>query len=144
MLARRRDPCGDTDFSALFKRLLLLRAIVIERRRTLKDITLKQYWPIWIVGSTASWRFHWVNRVASCANAWPPTARICSYSSPTGVSERHLRPGVILRKVTNGFHHGWRAKSKPRFDPSVSTAKSQSCVSAPSPIRARRQTAHSQ
>jgi len=40
--------------------------------------------PIWIAGSTGSWRpCRWANRDASCASASPPTARTCSCSSPT-------------------------------------------------------------
>jgi len=61
--------CGDTAFSAPFKRMLL-RAIAIGRRRqTLKDATLKLYVAEALRGRPGS----------------PPTGRICSSSSPETV-----------------------------------------------------------
>ena len=88
-------------------------------------------WPTSIAGSTGSWRLsRWASRGASCASASPPTGRICSCSSPTAdvpytnnVSERHLRPSVIFRKVTNGFRCEWGAETYAAFRSVVSTAK---------------------
>jgi len=39
------------------------------------------------------------------------------------VSERHLRPSVIFRKVTNGFRCDWGAETYAAFRSVVSTAK---------------------
>ena len=39
------------------------------------------------------------------------------------VSERHLRPSVISRKVTNGFRCEWGAETYAAFRSVVSTAK---------------------
>ena len=39
------------------------------------------------------------------------------------VSERHLRPSVIFRKVTNGFRCEWGAETCAAFRSVVSTAK---------------------
>ena len=38
-------------------------------------------------------------------------------------SERHLRPSVIFRKVTNGFRAEWGAETDAAFRSVVSTAK---------------------
>jgi transposase len=76
--ARYAVECGDTAFSAAFKRLLL-RAIAIGRR-------WRSIMPIWIDGSIGSWRrSRSASRDASCASASPPTGRICSCSSPTAM-----------------------------------------------------------
>jgi transposase len=116
--------CGDTAFSAPF-RWLLLRATAIGRRRdTLKDDTLKQYLydldrrldrimaavPIGgrgrklhkriLVNRTHLFVFM-TNRAVPCTN---------------NVSERHLRPSVIFRKVPNGFRCErceWGAETMP-------------------------------
>jgi transposase len=39
------------------------------------------------------------------------------------ISERHLRPSVIFRKVTNGFRCEWGAETYAAFRSLVSTAK---------------------
>jgi transposase len=39
------------------------------------------------------------------------------------ISERHLRPSVIFRKVTNGFRCEWGAETYASFRSVVSTAK---------------------
>ena len=39
------------------------------------------------------------------------------------VSERHLRPSTIFRKVTNGFRCEWGAETYAAFRSVVSTAK---------------------
>ena len=123
--------CGDTAFSAPF-RWLLLRAIAIGRRReTLKDTTLKQYLydldrrldrimvavPIGEPGRKLHKRMlanrahlfvFMSHRAVPCTN---------------NVSERHLRPSVIFRKVTNGFRCEWGAETYAAFRSVVSTAK---------------------
>ena len=43
--------------------------------------------------------------------------------STNNVSERHLRPSVIFRKVTNGFRCEWGAETYAAFRSVVSTAK---------------------
>ena len=61
------------------------------------------------------------------------------------VSERHLRPSVIFRKVTNGFRCEWGAETYAAFRSVVSTAKAnrasvldtvQFVLSAKSPVEA--------
>jgi transposase len=130
--------CGDTAFSAPF-RWLLLRAteharegIAIGRRReALKDTTLKQYLydldrrldrimaavPVGEPGRKLHKRMlanrahlfvFMSNRAVPCTN---------------NVSERHLRPSVIFRKVTNGFRCEWGAETYAAFRSVVSTAK---------------------
>jgi transposase len=123
--------CGDTPFSVPF-RWLLLRAIAIGRRReVLKDATLKQYLydldrrldrimaavPIGEPGRKLHKRMlanrvhlfvFMSNRAVPCTN---------------NVSDRHLRPSVIFRKVTNGFRCEWGAETYAAFRSVVSTAK---------------------
>jgi transposase len=123
--------CGDMAFSAPF-RWLLLRAIAIGRRREmLKDATLKQYLydldrrlnrimaavPVGEPGRKLHKRMlanrahlfvFMTNRAVPCTN---------------NVSERHLRPSVIFRKVTNGFRCEWGAETYAAFRSVVSTAK---------------------
>jgi transposase len=123
--------CGDTAFSLPFK-WLLLRAVAIGRRRTdLKDSTLASYQadlnrrlnrlmaaePIGDAGATLHRRIgrsraHLFVFVTN--RAVPPT---------NNVSERHLRPSVIFRKVTNGFRCEWGAETYAAFRSIVSTAK---------------------
>jgi transposase len=123
--------CGDTAFSAPF-RLLLLRAIAIGRRReTLKDTTLKQY-----LGDLD----RRLNRIMAAVPIGEPgrklrkrmaanrahlfvfvTHRDVPYTN--NVSERHLRPSVIFRKVTNGFRCEWGAETYAAFRSVVGTAK---------------------
>ena len=123
--------CGDTAFSAAFKRLLL-RAIAIGRRRDeLKDITLMQYLadldrrlnrimadvPIGEPGRKLRKRI-----AANRAHLFVfITNRGVPYTN--NVSERHLRPSVIFRKVTNGFRCEWGAETYAALRSLVSTAK---------------------
>jgi transposase len=103
--------CGDTAFSAQFL-WLLLRAIAIGRRReTLKDTSLKQYLydldrrldrilaavPLGEPGRKLHKRM-----LANRAHLFVfMSNRAVPYTN--NVSERHLRPSVVFRKVTNGF-----------------------------------------
>ena len=123
--------CGDTAFSVPF-RLLLLRAMAIGRRRdTLKDSTLTQY--------LADLERR-LNRIMAAVPIGEPgrklrkriaanrehlfvfvTNRDVPYTN--NVSERHLRPSVIFRKVTNGFRCEWGAETYAAFRSVVSTAK---------------------
>jgi transposase len=123
--------CGDTAFSAPFKRLLL-RAIAIGRRRdALKDTTLKHYLadldrrldrimaavPLGEPGRKLRKRM-----AANRAHLFVfITERNVPYTN--NVSERHLRPSVIFRKVTNGFRCEWGAETYAAFRSIVSTAK---------------------
>jgi transposase len=122
---------GDTAFSAPFRRLLL-RAIAIGRRReTLRDTTLRQY-------------LHDLDRRLNRIIVTAPTgqaghklrkrilanrAHLFVFMShrdvpaTNNVSERHLRPSVIFRKVTNGFRCEWGAETYAAFRSVVSTAK---------------------
>jgi transposase len=122
---------GDTAFSAPF-RLLLLRAMAIGKRRDgLKDTTLKQYLydldrrldrimgavPIGEPGRKLHKRM-----LANRAHLFVfMTNRAVPYTN--NISERHLRPGVIFRKVTNGFRCEWEAETYAAFRSVVSTAK---------------------
>ena len=129
--ARYAVECGDTAFSAAFKRLLL-RAIAIGRRReTLKDTTLKQYHadlerrldrimaavPVGEPGRKLRKRIA-ANRTHLFVFV---TNRAVPYTN--NVSERSLRPSVIFRKVTNGFRCEWGAETYATFRSVVSTAK---------------------
>jgi len=122
---------GDTVFSAPFRRLLL-RAIAIGRRReTLKDTTLKQYLydldrrldrivaaiPIGTAGRKLRKRI-----LANRGHLFVFMTRR-DIPATNNVSERHLRPSVIFRKVTNGFRCEWGAETYAAFRSVVSTAK---------------------
>ncbi len=123
--------CGDTAFSAPL-RLLLLRAMAIgKRRETLADTTLKQYLydldrrldriiatkPVGEPGRKLHKRMR-ANRAHLFVFM---TNRAVPYTN--NVSERHLRPSVIFRKVTNGFRCEWGAETYAAFRSVVSTAK---------------------
>ena len=123
--------CGDAAFSMPFRRLLL-RAIAIGRRReALKDTTLKQYLydldrrldriiavaPVGEAGRKLHKRMR-ANRVHLFVFM---TNRAVPYTN--NISERHLRPSVIFRKVTNGFRCEWGAETYAAFRSVVSTAK---------------------
>jgi transposase len=134
--------CGDTAFSGPF-RWLLLRAIAIGRRReTLKDTTLKQYLydldrrldrimaavPIGEPGRKLRKRM-----LANRAHLFVfMTNRSVPYTN--NVSERHLRPSLVFRKVTNGFRCEWGAETYAAFRSIVSTAKANQ-ASVYDPIR---------
>ena len=123
--------CGDTAFSEPFRRLLL-RAIAIGRRReALKDTTLKQYLydldrrldrimaavPVGEPGRKLHKRM-----LANRAHLFVfMTNRAVPYTN--NVSERHLRPSVIFRKVTDGFRCEWGAETCAALRSVVSTAK---------------------
>ena len=129
--ARYAVQCGDTEFSAAFKRLLL-RAVAIGRRRpTLQDTTLTQYHadldrrldrimaavPLGEPGRKLRKRI-----AANRAHLFVFVAnRDVPYTN--NVSERHLRPSVIFRKVTNGFRCQWGAETYAAFRSVISTAK---------------------
>jgi transposase len=123
--------CGDTAFSAPF-RWLLLRAIAIGRRRkVLKDTTLKQYLydldrrldrimaavPVGEPGRKLHKRM-----LANRAHLFVfMSNRAVPFTN--NISERHLRPSVIFRKVTNGFRCEWGAETYAAFRSIVGTAK---------------------
>jgi transposase len=123
--------CGDTAFSLPF-RWLLLRACAIGRRRDrLKDTTLTQYLhdldrrldrilkavPIGEPGRKLQKRI-----LANRAHLFVFMTRR-DVPATNNVSERHIRPSVIFRKVTNGFRCEWGAETYAAFRSVVSTAK---------------------
>ena len=122
---------GDTAFSAPFRRLLLRAMAIGKRRDGLKDTTLKQYLydlvrrldrivgaiPIGEPGRKLHKRM-----LANRAHLFVfMTNRAVPYTN--NVSERHRRPSVIFRKVTNGFRCEWGAETYAAFRSVVSTAK---------------------
>ena len=129
--ARYAVECGDTSFSAPFKRLLL-RAIAIGRRReTLKDSTLKQYLADLdrrldrIIAAVPLGEPGRKLRKRIAANRAHLFVFITNRDVPytNNISERHLRPSVIFRKVTNGFRCEWGAETYAAFRSIVGTAK---------------------
>ena len=128
--------CGDTAFSAAFKRLLL-RAIAIGRRcDALKNITLTQdladlYRRLsQIMAAVPIGEPGRKPRERIAANRAHLFVFVTNRSVPytNNVSERHLRPSVIFRKVTNGFRCEWGAETYAAFRSLVSTAKAN-CAS---------------
>ena len=83
------------------------------------------------VGSIGSWQqSQWGNqgrklRKRIAANRAHLFAFMTNREVPytNNVSERHLRPSVIFRKVTNGFRCEWGAETYAAFRSVVSTAK---------------------
>ena len=125
--------CGDTAFSAAFRRLLL-RAIAIGRRRdTLKDTTLRQY------RADLDRRLDCILAAAPVGEAGRKLRRRIAANrahlfvfvtdrrvpATNNVSERNLRPSVIFRKVTNGFRCHWGAETYAAFRSVISTAKAR-------------------
>ncbi len=123
--------CGDTAFSAAFKRLLLCAIAIGRRRDDLKDITLRQYLAdldrrldriMVAVPSGEPGRKLRKRIAANRAHLFVfITNRAVPYTN--NISERHLRPSVIFRKVTNGFRCEWGAETYAAFRSLVSTAK---------------------
>jgi transposase len=123
--------CGDTQFSRCFKKLLL-RAIIIGRRRPdLDDAQLAQHY-------TDLHRR--LDRIVDCTPASPEARRLHRRLirdrkhlfvfvtdrrvPPTNnISERHLRPSVTFRKVTNGFRAEWGSETYAAFRTIASTAR---------------------
>jgi transposase len=123
--------CGDSAFSAPFRRLLL-RAVAIGRRRErLKDTTLKQY-----LGDLD----RRLDRIMAAVPIGEPGRKLRKRMAANrahlfvfminrdvpytnNVSERHLRPSVIFRKVTNGFRCEWGSETYAAFRSVVGTAK---------------------
>jgi transposase len=129
--ARYAVECGDTAFSVPFKRLLLRAVAIGRRRQRLQDTTLAQYRadldrrldrimaavPLGEPGRKLRQRI-----AANRAHLFVfVTNRDVPYTN--NVSERHLRPSVIFRKVTNGFRCEWGAETYAAFRSVVSTAK---------------------
>ncbi len=121
-------------FSLPFRRLLLRTIAIGRRRERLKDTTLAQYLydldrrldrimaavPLGEPGRKLRKRI-----AANRAHLFVfVTNREVPYTN--NVSERHLRPSVIFRKVTNGFRCEWGAETYAAFRSVVSTAKANS------------------
>jgi transposase len=122
---------GDTAFSSPFRRLLL-RAVAIGRRReTLKDATLMQYLYDLdrrldrIIAMVPTGQAGHKLRKRILANRTHLFVFMTRREVPAtnNISERHLRPSVIFRKVTNGFRCEWGAETYAAFRSVVSTAK---------------------
>jgi transposase len=122
---------GDTAFSEPF-RLLLLRAMAIGRRREgLRDTTLEQYSGdldrrldrimAAVPEGKAGRKLHNRMRLHRKSLFVFVTRRDVPYTN--NISERHLRPSTIFRKVTNGFRCEWGAEAYAAFRSVVSTAK---------------------
>ena len=123
--------CGDTAFSTPFRRLLLRAMAIGRRREALKDTTLSQYLadldrrldriiaaiPVGEPGRRLHKRML-TNRAHLFVFV---TNRAVPFTN--NISERHLRPSVIFRKVTNGFRCEWGAETYAAFRSVVSTAK---------------------
>ena len=129
--ARYAAECGDTASSAPFLRLLL-RAIAIGRRRDrLADSTLGQHQADLerrldrIVAAVPLGEPGRKLRKRIAANRAHLFVFVTNRDVPAtnNVSERHLRPSVIFRKVTNGFRCEWGAETYAAFRSVVSTAK---------------------
>jgi transposase len=129
--ARYAIECGDTAFSAAFKRLLLRAIAIGQRRDTLADSTLRQYRAdlnrrldrIMMAGPIGEPGRKLRKRIgANRAHLFVfVTNRDVPYTN--NISERNLRPSVIFRKVTNGFRCEWGAETYAAFRSIVSTAK---------------------
>ncbi len=123
--------CGDTAFSQCFKKLLL-RAIIIGRRRPdLSDSQLAQRYAD---------LHRRLDRIVACTPASPEARRLYrrlirdrqhlfvfvinrDVPPTNNISERHLRPSVIFRKVTNGFRAEWGSETYAAFRTVASTAR---------------------
>ena len=129
--ARYGVECGDTAFSAPFKRLLLRAIAIGPRRQTLKDTTLAQYHADLqrrldrIMAAVPLGEPGRKLRKRIAANRGHLFVFVTNRDVPytNNVSERHLRPSVIFRKVTNGFRCEWGAETYAAFRSVVSTAK---------------------
>jgi transposase len=123
--------CGDSAFSAPFRRLLLGAVAIGRRRETLKDTTLKQY-----LGDLD----RRLDRIMAAVPIGEPGRKLRKRMAANrahlfvfminrdvpytnNVSERHLRPSVIFRKVTNGFRCEWGSETYAAFRSVVGTAK---------------------
>ncbi len=123
--------CGDTAFSAPFRRLLLRAIAIGQRRETLKDNTLRQYLHdverrlnriITVDAIGEPGRKLRKRMLANRAHLFVfMTRRDVPFTN--NVSERHLRPSVIFRKVTNCFRCEWAPETYAAFRSVVSTAK---------------------
>lgn len=129
--ARYAVECGDTTFSAALRHLLL-RAIAIGRRReTLKDTTLTQYRAdldrrldrIMALSPAAKPGQKLHKRIGRCRAHLFVFVTRRDVPPTNNISERHLRPSVVFRKVTNGFRSDWGAETYAAFRSVVSTAR---------------------
>ncbi len=121
--ARYAIECGDTAFSAAFKRLLLRAIAIGQRRDTLADSTLRQYRAdlnrrldrIMMAGPIGEPGRKLRKRIgANRAHLFVfVTNRDVPYTN--NISERNLRPSVIFRKVTNGFRCEWGGRDLRRI-----------------------------
>ncbi len=123
--------CGDTQFAQCFKKLLL-RAFIISRRRP--DLSDEQ------LALRYAELLRRLDRIVGCTPASPEARRLHNRLirdrkhlfvfvtdrdvPPTNnISERHLRPSVIFREVTNGFRAEWGSETYAAFRTVASTAR---------------------
>ena len=128
--------CGDTAFSAAFKRLLLRAIAIVRRRDALKDITLTQYLAdldrrlSLIMAAVPIGEPGCKLRKHITANRAHLFVFVTNRSVPhtNNATERHLRPSVISRKLTNGFRCEWGAERKPMPPSAPSSAPQRPTV----------------
>jgi transposase len=122
---------GDTAFSPPFRQLLLRAIAIGQRRDTLKDATLQQYlYDInrrldRIIVATAIGEPGRKLRKRMLANRAHLFVFMTNRAVPftNNISERHHRPSVIFRKVSNALRCEWGAETYAAFSFVVSTAK---------------------
>jgi transposase len=123
--------CEAEAFTTQFKKLLL-RAIIIARRRhaadpaerTRRRADLDHRLDRILLAAPQSYDGRKLHRRIIRQRAALFTFVTDLAVPPTNnVSERHLRPSVIFRKVTNGFRSEWGADTYAAFRSIVSTAK---------------------
>ena len=123
--ARYAVECGDTAFSAAFTPML--RAIAVGRRReTLKDTTLAQYradldrnLALQPVGKPGLQLRKRIARGRAYLFVFVTRRDV---PATNNVSERHLRPSVVFRNVTNGFRSDPRRANAVCLRPRCRTA----------------------
>ena len=130
--AQHATDCGDAVFAARL-RLWLLRALAIGKRRDrLRDGTLARHkvdmerrldrvMADAVPQGRAGERLR--RRIGRCREHLSMFLADRRVLATNNVSERALRPSVILRKVTNGFRSEWGAATCAAFRSVVSTAK---------------------
>ena len=129
--ARSAVACGEPEFSAAFKPLLLRAVAIGRRRQALQDATRAHY------HADQQCRLDRISAAVPVGGPGrKPRKRIAANRAhlfmfvsnrdvpyTTHVPERHLRPSVIFRQVTSGFRSEWGAETHAAFRSVVSTAR---------------------
>jgi transposase len=122
---------GDKTFAPGFQKLLRKACAIAARRETLKDSNLAAYL------STLESRLDRLLAAAPTSPAGRKLAKAVKACRPdlfvfmrrrdvpctNNVSERHLRPSVIFRKVTGGFRSQWGARTYAAAASVIATGK---------------------